>query len=551
MGHSILVGKIGKMAKNFGKTATSISHRLRQILFGCACFITFGLGCTAGANELVKMTGPRPFATCTADDVAGQSGTNYPNAEVEPWVAANPLDSNYLIAGWQQDRWSNGGARSLMSAYSENGGATWSQVVVPGISKCSGGSFDRATDPWVTIAPDGTAYFMSLAFMDDESSGAGGDNAILVNRSLDRGQTWEEPQTLLLDTDGQIFNDKNSITADPHDSDYVYAVWDRYIDFTLPHLNSAQNAQSVNRGGRIRHGDGAAAARERLQKVRAQLASGAANLAATFTAPIYFARTTDGGQSWERAKLLFDPGPDGQTTGNLIEVLPNGNVLNFFTNLPADGSANFSFLKSTDHGTTFGPVRHAFDMVITSHATVSPDDKVPVRDGSTLFDTAVDKENGTIYVVWQDGRWGGVDKVGFSMSTDNGRNWSVPIQISQTPTSRFKFRNQAFIPSVEIGANHRVYVTYYDFRRDLSNGKELADLWAVSCNPDRNCSSKSNWGNEIRLTPQSFDILQAPDALGRFLGDYQGLVSRGSFLTAVFAKSVGPNLNDIFATSFR
>jgi hypothetical protein len=213
-------------------------------------------------------------------------------------------------------------------------------------------------------------------------------------------------------------------------------------------------------------------------------------------------------------------------------------------------------LKSTDHGDTFGPMKRAFDMVITSHGTfvVTPqrDDKIiPVRDGSTLFDTAVDKENGNIYVVWQDGRWDGIDKVAFSMSTDNGRNWSVPIQINQTPTSHIEFRNQAFIPSVEIGANHRVYVTYYDFRRDLSNGKELADLWAVSCNPDRNCSSKSNWGNEIRLTPQSFDILQAPDALGRFLGDYQGLVSRGSFLTAVFAKSVGPNLNDIFATSFR
>jgi hypothetical protein len=537
---------------NFGKTATSISHRLRQILFGCACYITFGLGCTAGANEPVKMTGPSPFATCTADDVAGQSGTNYRNAEVEPWVAADPLDSNYLIAGWQQDRWSNGGARSLMSAYSEDGGATWSQVVVPGISKCSGGSFDRATDPWVTIAPNGTAYFMSLSFMEDEPSGANGGNAILVNRSFDGGQTWEEPQTLIFDTDGQIFNDKSSITADPHDSRYVYAVWDRYIDFTLPHWNFAEEAQSVTRGGRMRHGDGAAA-RERLRKVRAQLASGTAKPAATFTAPIYFARTTNGGKLWKKAKMIFDPGPDGETVGNLIEVLPNGNVLNFFTNLLADGSVNFSFLKSTDHGETFGSVKRAFDMVITNHATVSPNKREPVRDGSTLFDTAVDKENGTIYVVWQDGRWGDIDKVGFSMSTDNGRNWSAPIQINQTPISRLKFRNQAFIPSVEIGANHRVYVTYYDFRNDLSDDKELVDLWAVSCDPDRNCSSELNWGNEIRLTGQSFDILKAPydDAYGYFLGDYQGLVSRGSFLTAVFAKSVGPNLNDIYAKSFR
>src|SRR4029450_10726167 len=49
-----------------------------------------------------------PFAGC---DVSGQPGVNFLNSEVEPWVEVNPTDPNNVIAVWQQDRWSNGGAR--------------------------------------------------------------------------------------------------------------------------------------------------------------------------------------------------------------------------------------------------------------------------------------------------------------------------------------------------------------------------------------------------------------------------------------------------------
>ena len=34
-------------------------------------------------------------------------------------------------------------------------------------------------------------------------------------------------QLLIEDTDPRFLNDKNSMTADPNDANYVYAVWDR------------------------------------------------------------------------------------------------------------------------------------------------------------------------------------------------------------------------------------------------------------------------------------------------------------------------------------
>jgi hypothetical protein len=501
----------------------------------------------AAAAGLVQITGPSPFAGCS---IAGQPGTNYLNAEVEPWVDANPTNPGNLIAGWQQDRWSDGGARGNVSAYSTDGGATWTSVVVPGISLCSGGTFQRATDPWVSFAPNGIAYFNSLSFDNDLPTGSFGANAVVVNRSSNGGASWGPPITLIFDNDGQAFNDKNSITADPTNSNYVYAVWDRLVDFTVPPVGSGAPASVGARkaGG----GDGVAKARQRLRQAMV-LGPRPLNKAAIWTGPTYFARTTDGGATWEPAKEIFATGNNDQTIGNLIEVLPNGTVIDFFTHLSTLGwgGVKLGLIKSTDKGATFGPVSYVSQMIITSTGTLTPDAKEPVRDANILFDTAVDRGNGNLYVVWQDGRSRNLDKVAFSMSTNGGATWSTPVIISKTPYSPNKLRNQAFLPSVVVGADHKVVVTYHDFRNDINNGKEATDFWAISCDiaGGANCRTAGGWGSELRLTPTSFDMLDAPVARGHFLGDYMGLVSAGGTVTAVFGKAVSDNQNDMFSTT--
>jgi hypothetical protein len=112
---------------------------------------------TVGPN--VKVSGTSPFAACTADNVAAQTGTNYPNSEVEPWIAVSSVDRSGdgaadVVGAYQQDRWSDGGARGIVASVLHAG--TWRQVVIPGVSRCSGGAFNRATDPWVAIAPTAT-----------------------------------------------------------------------------------------------------------------------------------------------------------------------------------------------------------------------------------------------------------------------------------------------------------------------------------------------------------------------------------------------------------
>ena len=91
-------------------------------------------------------------STLTTGCNGAQTGTLYPNAEVEPFVALNPISPSHLIGMWQQDRWSNGGAQGLIVAASFDSGQSWTLSSLP-FSRCTGGSvanggdFDRATDP--------------------------------------------------------------------------------------------------------------------------------------------------------------------------------------------------------------------------------------------------------------------------------------------------------------------------------------------------------------------------------------------------------------------
>src|SRR5204863_779007 len=255
-------------------------------------------------------------------------------------------------------------------------------------SRCAGavrgdpGYFQRSSDPWVSFSPNGNLYAISIST--DISTAR---NAVLVSRSTDGGASWETPIRLKFDRNradvplGTEFNDKESVTADPGNSRFAYAVWDRLV-FPSPRASAAgqENARA-------------------------------------FRGPTWFARTTNGGDSWQKARPIFDPGEQAQTIANQIVVQPNGDLVDGFTLLknhgkPSTRGAHVAVVRSDDKGRTWSGAT-----VVANEPAVGTSDPEPrnclppsirttpcaaVRTGSDVPDFAVDRANGNLYAVWQE-----------------------------------------------------------------------------------------------------------------------------------------------------
>jgi hypothetical protein len=484
---------------------------------------------TAAAAPVAPTTAPvsgvagTPFAACGADLVGLQrslGAVDTPNSEVEPYLAVNPTNPANLIAVWQQDRWDGGSSRGNVAGVSFDGGDTWRIVRATRSSACTGSPvWIRATDPWVTFSPDGTAYLMHLgvfsllAPLPDTLNFAG----MTVARSTDGGLTWV-PTTLVVDSSPSSGIDKNTITADPNDSDFVYAVWN---SLTLP-PSGTEDPDALH--------------------------------ARAYAGDTVFTRSTDGGATWEPVRTILGLGAHKQTVGNQIVVRPaevGGELVNVFnlfsekSNAQGQRGRNVAAQISANHGATWSD-EIVIDNILSTE-TRDPDTGLPVRSGVIVPDAAVDPTNGDVYAAWADARFSGgsYDDAALAMSSDGGHSWTGPVAVPRPIAGVIGLNRQAFTPQVHVSADGRLAVSYYDFRHnDGADGDTETDYFVSQCaNPDAGepdlCAG--DWV-ETRVTAQSFDLRLAPrTAAGApFLGDYTGLADvPGAFATAFSASAAG------------
>jgi hypothetical protein len=466
--------------------------------------VTHTFMCLAIAGHLAApafATGLRigPVVDVSDPDALSACGSN--GAEKETTIAVNPTNPRNIAVSW----W-GGLAKGTVVAVTFDGGRTWQQVVVPGITTCTGGTigYDLAVDEWLSFAPNGDLYHSCLP-----GNSASGLNALMVSKSLDGGLHWTNQFLLAAPTDPRFDLDKPSITADPTDSRYVYTAWE-------------------------------------------QLANGNRRF-------ISLARTTNGGRSWEPPRVIVDLGNSDQAEDPQILVMPDGTLVCVFlealfsnSNGGAQKQAIVASVRSTDKGLTWSaPIQGP--RVPVFQAT-DPDTGIPYVNQNSyppaLGPVAADPNTGTLYVAFEDTEFNGhYADIAFTMSTDRGATWSVPIPVNQAPANIDPANRQAFIPTVAVAADGTIGVTYYDFRFNDASPGLLTDYWLVLCHPSASTppTNPSSWGNEVRLTDTSFDLEKAAHPEGAwFVGDYEALTTVGSDFIAAWSQPHDNDLDSVF-----
>jgi len=446
-------------------------------------------------GPLIELSRPNAVGTC--DTGFRLPGTWTLDDTFEPFVVVNPLNRKNIVAAWIQ-----GPLQNIITAVSLDGGTTWQQVPIP-LTTCSGGPFLATGDPWLSFAPNGHLYAVSVA------GDSLANRTIAVNKSTDGGLHWSAP--VVVSDASDTVPDHPSLTADPLDARFVYAIWQRG--------DNRKNLSSV-----------------------------------------MFARTTDGGQTWEPARTILQTRPQDFVQFSQVQVLPDGTLVDVYQlysqqpNKPIT-QTSIQVLRSGDRGKTWSAPIHAIAMTplytpegFTS--VVDPETGQIVRDTGNQFST-INQRNGELYAVWEDGRFSNFQNndIAFSMSADGGLSWSAPIRVNQTPLNIPPANRQSFMPVMAVAGDGTIGVTYYDFRFNDANPGLPTDYWLVKCNPSstRPATDPANWGNEVRLTDSSFNMEACGIILeGFYPGDYFGLAAIGTDFLTAFTQVDQDNVTSIF-----
>jgi hypothetical protein len=373
-------------------------------------------------KELRMVSGPSPFAAgCTG---ARFDDTNITGYEVEPMVTVNPANPRNLVATWKQDA-GPVSTRSDLVAASVDGGRTWTRRTIPGLTVCTGGTADGASDPWVAAGGDGTVYFSGLPA---DLSTLPPPVAMVASRSRDGGRSWPAPATVAPPLVG---NDTDAITGSPRLAGHAYLVWANFLEDVVPRTNS-----------------------------------------------LWFARTTDRGVSWSPPVLVDQPGPFASDRAPRLLVLPDGTLLTIFLRVDLElGFGAHYAARSLDEGRTWlpavqaGPRRPLMGFFDPQTGLAFPQPHFP---------SAAVAPDGTAYVAFEDNRSASSGAIGILRSRDGGRTWS-----SSTLPGISAY---AFEPAIAVDSHGTVGVTWYDLRNDRPGDAALtADVWFAH-SPDRGAS---------------------------------------------------------------
>ena len=368
-------------------------------------------------KRLTTISGPTPFAAGCPGAFHDADKTD--GLVIEPSIAVNPENRRNIVATWKQDVSPEFNARDDLIASSFDGGRSWRRTAVPGLTRCTGGTSDTASDPWVSFGGDGRAYF----------GGQFGDVApqppeiaIGASRSRDGGLHWSAPATISPRLTG---NENPAITGSPIRRGHAYMVWARFFK----------------------------------------------EIPATMEYTMSFSRTTDGGANWSAPVVISSPGLFALDFAPRLRVLPNGTLLVIYARVDGlTGLAELRVLRSRDEGRTWQEPVIAGSIPIPTSVFLPETGEMLPQPG---FPTSAVAPDGTAYIAFEHSSAPDAGEIGFLVSRDSGRTWKLST-LPGVPA-------YAWEPAMAVDGHNTVGVTWYDIRNDRpGDAATSADVWFAS-----------------------------------------------------------------------
>ena len=365
---------------------------------------------------------------------------------------------NTIVSAFQVGRFYNGGASDIGWATSTDGGATFTNGFLPGITVFKGGPYGRASDASVAFDAKHNVWMISSLGLFPNGNTSVVD--VIVNRSTDGGLTWSKP--VAVNATGE-FNDKNWTVCDDTASSPFYG--NCYTEFD----NASVGDQ------------------------------------------IQMSTSTDGGKTWGAAKGTgnSDFGIGGQPL-----VQPSGTVIvpiiGFLNNASQPFKLN-SFI-SNDGGTSWSSTVKISEM----------DYHLPSANlrATIPLPTAEIDASGRAYVVWGDCRFeNGCNHNDLVLSTSSdGLHWTRPGLIPADPVGSSV---DHFIPGLAVdrttsGSSAHLGLAFYYY--PVANCQVLACRLTVGFIASTN--GGATWSAKERLSPSMRLSWLAQTSQGFMVGDY-------------------------------
>ena len=192
--------------------------------------VTLGLGCALGALA-VPSNAQSLFRQISQDSFTDQSSQHA--SEVEPGAAVN---GPVIVAAFQVARISSGGSDDIGWATSLNGGISWTNGYLPGLTQWEGGGPNSAA------SDAAVAYNKKFGKWLICSLAVGTFNTVTVSRSSNAIH-WDNPIYVIQNRDA----DKNWIACDNSPSSPHYG--NCYVEWDDPDVNGRLYMSTSNDGG--------------------------------------------------------------------------------------------------------------------------------------------------------------------------------------------------------------------------------------------------------------------------------------------------------------